>query len=276
MTSRAAYLFWPLAGRPAILTCGHFPMVAHNATLEYCTPQSTALHLHQYAGVMWLGDRRIRLRPGDLTLTPAGMPSRYDLPRPGQHFCVHFQAEAASGAVARLPLYWRPGAHGRWLSERLEEMTALQRQGETAGAALARAAAGTLLQGLLLWLALQTRPAGGKEGGRVSRVDANLEPVRSYLDAHQREPVSLPTLAKRFGISQNYLARRFRQRHGMTIQRYLLSRRIDHARHLLVATDLSLKAVAIEAGFGNPQYFHRQFVRMVGHNPSRERLLRMQ
>jgi AraC-like DNA-binding protein len=202
--------------------------------------------------------------------------SRYELPQPGTHFCVHFRARPSTGAVARLPLHWRPGAHGRWLSERLEEVTALQRQGEAAGAGLAHPAAGTLLQGLLLWLAVQTRPTAGNPGGRVSRVDADLEQVRSYLDAHQREPVLLPALAKRFGISQNYLARRFRQRHGMTIQRYLLSRRIDHARHLLMATELPLKAVAIEAGFGNPQYFHRQFVRMVGHNPSRERQLRAQ
>lgn len=274
MSARTATMAWPASGRPEILTCGHFPMVARNATLEYCTPRSTALHLHGYAGVMWLGGRRIRLQAGDVTFTPAGMTSRYDLPQPGTHFCVHFHSPVATGAVARLPLHWRPGAHGRWLSERLEEVTALQRQGEVAGAELARVAAGTMLQGLLLWLAAKTMPPGRKPGGRISRVEADLERVRHYLDAHQREALVLPELARRFGISQNYLARRFRQRHGMTIQRYLLSRRIDHARHLLVATELPLKAVAIEAGLGNPQYFHRQFVRMVGHSPSRERLLR--
>ena len=82
-----------------------------------------------------------------------------------------------------------------------------------------------------------------------------------------------PALAKRFGVSQNYLARRFRARHGMTLQRYLLGRRIEFARHLLNSTELPVKVVAIEAGLGNPQYFHRQFVRAVGHSPSQERVL---
>lgn len=154
-------------------------------------------------------------------------------------------------------------------------MTLFQRAHDSdADAALAGQAAGTMLQGLLLWLAVNAvKP---RQGVRLSRVDTELENVRHHLDEHYRDAVVLPELARKFGVSQNYLSRRFRLRHGMTIQRYLLSRRIDHARHLLGATDLPLKAVAIEAGFGNPQYFHRQFVRMIGHNPSRERRLRAQ
>lgn len=247
-------------------------MAARQPELVYLSPGTLALHLHNYAGTLWLGRRRIALQAGDLTLTPAGVPSRYDLPRAGSHWCVHVDAVSDREPAVRLPLHWRPGPYGRWLSERLEEVTALFRRGGEGGSGLALQAAGATLQGLLLWLAL-TVASGQGATPRPSRVDAGLEQVRLYLDEHYREPVALPDLARQFGVSQNYLARRFRLRHGMTVQRYLLSRRIELARHLLTVTRLPLKAVAIEAGLGNPQYFHRQFVRAVGHSPSRERAL---
>lgn len=244
-------------------------MLAHNAGLVYLSTRTLALHLHDYAGRMWLGRRRIALQPGDFTLTPAGLPSHYDLAAPGHHLCLHLQAlpppgEAAEGV--RLPLHWRPAGHERWLSERLWEIIHLHRRDTP----LARQAAGLALQSLLLWLAV-TVAERGEGRRRTNRVDASLDAVRRHLDEHLREPLQAASLARRFGVSQNYLSRRFRERHGMTLQRYLLGRRVEFARHLLTVTRLPLKAVAIEAGLGNPQYFHRQFRRATGHSPSEER-----
>jgi transcriptional regulator GlxA family with amidase domain len=156
------------------------------------------------------------------------------------------------------------------LHERLLEIIQLYRRGEALAGPLARQAAGTALQSLLLWLAV-TVAEPAVRGTRLTRVDEGLEQVRRYLDEHFREPIDVPALARRFQVSQNYLARRFRARHGMTLQRYLLSRRVEFARHLLTVTRMPLKAVAIEAGLGNPQYFHRQFRRATGLSPSDER-----
>lgn len=272
MPPAALSLAWPRATVPAIRSCGRFPMVAHNAGLVYLSPRTVALHLHDYTGRLWFGTRGVALRPGDFTLTPAGLPSNYDLEAPGHHLCVHFDAAdaIAPGEAVRLPLHWRPATQERWLSERLWEIIHLHRRGEAAGADLARQAAGTMLQGLLLRLAVTVAEAPARRP-QPGRVDADLDKVRRHLDEHFREPLDVPALARRFGVSQNYLARRFRARHGLTLQRYLLSRRIEFARHLLNVTPLPLKAVAIESGLGNPQYFHRQFRRVTGHSPSEER-----
>lgn len=247
-------------------------MIAHNAALVYTSPQTVALHVHDYTGVMWLGGRRLALRPGDFTLTPAGVPSNYDLDAPGHHLCVHFDAVAplAPGEAMRLPHHWRPASHERRVVEHLWEIIHLFRREATPDAALARQAAGTALQGLLMWIAVTV--AGGRERSpRPGGVDADLGKVRRHLDEHFREALDVPALARRFGVSQNYLARRFRARHGLTLQRYVLGRRVEFARHLLNVTRLPLKAVAIESGLGNPQYFHRQFRLATGHSPSEER-----
>ena len=264
------HIIWPRVTVPVIRSGGRFPMVAHDAALVYNHPRTTALHVHDYAGSMWLGGRKVTLRPGDFTLTPAGMLSRYDLDAPGHHLCVHFDAIEATGETMRLPLHWRPDTHERWLSERFWDIIHLYRRGETTAEVLARQAAGNALQSLLLWLAAIM--AGGTARRRKpGRVDGDLGKVRRYLDEHFREPLDVPALAQRFGVSQNYLARRFRANHGLTLQRYILSRRIEFARHLLNVTGMPLKAVAIESGLSNPQYFHRQFRLATGRSPSEER-----
>ncbi len=254
---------------------GWFPMPAHDPECVYRSPDTVALHLYDYTARMWLGRRRVRLQPGDFTLTPAGLPTRYDLEEVGHHLCLHFEAQPAGAGAVRLPLHWRPGAQGRWLRERVQEVIHLHQSGRGtgAGAALAQQASAVTLQGLLLAVgvaAASARP-GRREATAPSRVDGVLDEVRRHLDKHYREPLQIPALARAFAVSQNHLARCFRARYGTTVQGYVLSRRIELARHLMATTRLPLKAVAIEAGLGNPQYFHRQFVRMVGHSPSEEK-----
>lgn len=275
MAQSSHFLPWPRVAVPILRRGGRFPMPAHNPGLVYVSPETIALHLHNYRGKMWLGSRMIRLQPGDFTLTPARMASNYDLDEAGHHVCIHFDGKSVRGAALRLPLHWRPGPHAQWLSERLQEIIHLFRLGSGTGsdAALARLASGTALQGLLLWLAVTVGSRKPATVAAPTRVDGALDQVRQQLDEHYRRPLDVPSLARQVGVSQNHLSRRFRARHGMTLQRYVLGRRIELARHLLAVTRLPLKAVAIESGLGNPQYFHRQFRRATGHSPSDERKL---
>ena len=85
-------------------------------------------------------------------------------------------------------------------------------------------------------------------------------------------PLTVPSIAREVGLSQNYLARFFRKRYGMTIPRYLLVRRIDLARHLLLTSDDLVKQIAGRVGLPDPQYFNKQFRRLTGSNPSDFRL----
>lgn len=271
-------LRWPRQAMPLLRRGGRFPMVAHNPGVVYVTPAAMVLHVHDYTGRMWLGRRLVPLLPGDLTFTPAMLPSHYDLDAAGFHLCVHFEVTApAGGEAVRLPLHWRPGPHTRALGERLQEIIHLFRLGEGTGneAGLARYAANQALQSLLLWIGVMAGARRRLTATAPTRVDDALETVRRHLDEHYRATLDVPALARKMGVSQNYLARKFRAQHGMTLLRYVLGRRVELARHLLAATRMPLKAVAIEAGLGNPQYFHRQFRAIVGHSPSVERELAM-
>lgn len=262
---------WPVSAVPVVRAGGRFPMLAHNPGLEYRSPQTVAVHLNYYTGKFWLGKRAMRLQPGDFTLTPARMASHYDLDAPGHHLCIHFEAQPPGREAFALPLHWRPGPHEQRLAEHFQEAIHLFTlgQGQGPAATLARRAAGTELQSLLLWIAVTVGER--RTLAAPTRVDKVLDDVRRSLDEHYREPLDVPALAKRVGVSQNYLSRQFRTQHGMTMQRYVMGRRIELARHLLAVTSMPLKAIAVEAGLSNPQYFHRQFRRATGRGPAEER-----
>ena len=72
-------------------------------------------------------------------------------------------------------------------------------------------------------------------------------------------------------MSQNYLARHFRQRFGQTLPRFFLMCRMNEARRLLETTDLSVKAAAARVGMPDAQHFNKQYRRFIGMSPTATR-----
>jgi hypothetical protein len=69
------------------------------------------------------------------------------------------------------------------------------------------------------------------------------------------------------GLSADYVARLFARRYGMTLQHYLLLRRVELARHLLVSSGLLVSEIGWQVGMPDPHYFNKQFRRVVGQGP---------
>ena len=260
-------LEWPLAVVPSIATAGRFPLADRGYSTTY-RGASHALHLHDYAGVMRLDGRAVELRPGDLTLSPAGRPSGYDLPQPGRHWCVHFAPAAAGDATVALPLHIRLGPSAAPVRDRLAQIAAMHARAAEPGpaGALAAASASVALQALLLSLAEQPRDVQ-EDGG----IDAAVEAVAAAIDSRFDEPLSAAGLAREAGWSQNHLGRCFRARFGVAIAHRLLQRRVEHARFLLEATDLPIWRVGERAGIRDPHHFNKTVRRMLGRSPSQVR-----
>lgn len=91
--------------------------------------------------------------------------------------------------------------------------------------------------------------------------------VKKYLDEHFQEKISLEDLARLFYIDKYYLARRFKQQYGVTINTHLQNLRITHAKHLLRFSDKSIETIAPECGIDDPNYFARLFKKVEGISP---------
>ncbi|PTE11294.1 hypothetical protein C9427_06680 [Mesorhizobium helmanticense] len=95
--------------------------------------------------------------------------------------------------------------------------------------------------------------------------------VVEYVDSHLDETITLADMAAVAGLSRMYFAAQFRAATGIRPHEFLLRRRIDRAKQMLIETDMTLVDVALSVGFQNQAHFTTVFRRFVGETPYRWR-----
>ncbi len=262
---------WPLRALPVVEQAGRFPLDETGFAFTY-HHTTHALHLHDYNGAIRMGRRHYALRPGVVTLSAGYGATRYDLPKPGYHWCIHFRPVPLRGATTRLPRHFFVGPQQAFVADWIMRIARLHARGQRGSpeARLAAAVASASLQELLLYLALLAQRNVPAE--RLCEADTAVERVLTLIDERFAEPLTVPQLAIEAGMSQGYLAKQFRLRTGMPIPRYLLQRRIQHAHQLISTTDLPIGRIAARVGLPDPQHFNKQFRRLIGMSPSQARI----
>lgn len=102
---------------------------------------------------------------------------------------------------------------------------------------------------------------------------AMVRRVRGYLDEHAADAVTLDELARLASVSTPTLVRRFRAEVGMPPHAYLISRRVEIARALLL-NGAPVALAAATAGFSDQSHLARHFTRIIGVTPGRFRVAR--
>ena len=95
--------------------------------------------------------------------------------------------------------------------------------------------------------------------------------VLEFIEEHLADNLSLEMIASVAGFSPFHFARRFRAATGLSPHQYIIGRRVERARLLLLATNLTLAAIALEVGFASGSHLALHFKRVVGESPSHYR-----
>lgn len=95
--------------------------------------------------------------------------------------------------------------------------------------------------------------------------------AREYILSHLSENLSRQEIADHVHLSQNHLARLFRQETGSSISDFILQQRMQQAFGLLANTSLPVGQVAQQVGYENYSYFLTLFRRVSGKTPSQYR-----
>ena len=88
------------------------------------------------------------------------------------------------------------------------------------------------------------------------------------MDRAYAEPLDVPALARRAGVSRAHFTRSFKRTFGETPHQYLMSRRMERAKSLLRAGDLSVTEVCFAVGFSSLGSFSARFTEVTGESPS--------
>lgn len=110
---------------------------------------------------------------------------------------------------------------------------------------------------------------------RESRVQdprkMDIHRIKSYLDEHFREKISLESVAAHFYVDKHYLARRFKAEYGTTVTHYIHHLRIAEAKWMLRFTEKTVERIGLECGAGELTYFSRLFKKLEGVSPTEYR-----
>ena len=85
--------------------------------------------------------------------------------------------------------------------------------------------------------------------------------------------ITLASIAESVALSPGHFAHAFRQATGVTPHRYVRERRVERAKKLLSASDLSITEIANCVGCSSPSHFSVLFHRITGVTPRQFRNL---
>jgi AraC-like DNA-binding protein len=92
--------------------------------------------------------------------------------------------------------------------------------------------------------------------------------VIRYVENHIFELKSIREISDQLGYSYTYVSHTFKDKTGMTLQRYINHKKVEKALELLKYGNISVTQVANRLQYETVQSFSKAFSRIMGYPPS--------
>lgn len=110
------------------------------------------------------------------------------------------------------------------------------------------------------------------EKGKISNTKClNISNVKAFIDKKFTEKIALEMVANQFNVNKSYLLRLFKENTGLTVNNYILQKRILMAKNELRFSNKTLDVIAEDCGFDSANYFIRIFKKIEGLTPGEYR-----
>ncbi len=94
-----------------------------------------------------------------------------------------------------------------------------------------------------------------------------IQQAVAFVNTNFREKLTLGDIAKELSVSVNYLGSLFRKYLNTSFNEHLNNVRLKYACNLLLTTDLTVKEIAFESGYGSAEYFSYAFKKLMNMSP---------
>jgi AraC family transcriptional regulator len=91
--------------------------------------------------------------------------------------------------------------------------------------------------------------------------------AKALMSSRMEGDISLDELADECRLSRSYFARAFKKSTGDSPHRWMLGRRVETAKEMLLHSDAPLAEIALVAGFADQSHMTKVFSRIVGATP---------
>ncbi|MFJ7929044.1 response regulator [Peribacillus sp. NPDC096448] len=98
-------------------------------------------------------------------------------------------------------------------------------------------------------------------------VARRIEDIVSYVEKYYMEELSLEKLSNVFFLSREHISRKFKQKTGMLLSKYITKLRTDQAKRWLRETEKSIYSISLMLGYQDEKYFSKLFKKVVGMTP---------
>lgn len=131
----------------------------------------------------------------------------------------------------------------------------------------------TYAESLGMALAIRLVESDGQQRTSAATARATLSSrqqrrLAEFIEDHIDQSLSLADLAVVAGMSISHLKPLFRGSFGMPVHQYVLTRRVERARLLILAADMPLAQVALETGFAHQSHMAHWMRRILGLTPA--------
>ena len=95
-----------------------------------------------------------------------------------------------------------------------------------------------------------------------------LARVRRHIETHLDSRLTNAGLAALVQLNEDHFARAFKASVGRPPHAYIVERRVEHAKWLLLGGNLPLCQIALAAGFADQAHLSRRFRQTIGTSPA--------
>jgi AraC-like DNA-binding protein len=111
-------------------------------------------------------------------------------------------------------------------------------------------------------------PISNRQVRIVNQVKEIINEVLGTNVKYEVKPKFSSLLSEKLNLNYDSISQLFTEMEGMTLEKYIITRRLDKVKELLAYTDSTLTEIAYITGFSSINHLSRQFKDLTGFAPS--------